>query len=694
MVMGSLLLLILGPMALPAQAQSSTSTGATITVNTDADEDNTDGDCSLREAIHAANNNAARDACPAGSNSGEDVIGFDVGSSSSNPIWLGSQLPNISDAAGLVINGPRHLIGGPRLVRAFRVNPGAKLALRNLLISRFNAGNGGAIYNERGTLEVTDSTFADNRAWDFDGRQGAYGGGIHNQGTLKVANSTFTRNEAEEGGGGIYNDRGDGSRVPPGTLEVTNSTFTRNLAGGQETYEGGGGILNWGPLTVTNSTFADNWVEGYLGGLNIHTPYGADDYYLARSWLRSTILVDAWDDLDNCGGRPLPDGGYNISDDNSCGLDFVDGPGTSMSNTNPLLGGLWDHGGPTNTIALPEGSPAIDAIPEGTNGCGTDIKEDQRGEARPQGPACDIGAFEAPPDQSAPSAPLIVSPAEGSYDDDGSFSVSGSAAEAYITIELFEGPESLGTAKTDSSGQWSKDLTGVSEGSHSYTARATDRAGNSSGPSDPLTVIVDKSAPSAPAITSPANNSRDTDGNITVSGTAEANSTVELFDFTTSQGTATTNASGQWSKSLTGVAEGSHVYIAKARDAAGHTSDPSNTLTVIVKIPPLVNGVTPTNGATNVARNTNVTAIFSEEMDPSTLNDSTIKMKVGKKKVPVAISYDEATKTVTLDPYPDEPLRLLAANKRHKVLITTGVKDKAGNAPAQNYVWTFTTGPT
>ena len=83
--------------ALPAQSVPS---GTTITVNTSTDEDNTDGDCSLREAIKAANTNLAVDACPAGSGSGEDEIGFNTGSATAT-ITLGSTLPNVTDGAGL-----------------------------------------------------------------------------------------------------------------------------------------------------------------------------------------------------------------------------------------------------------------------------------------------------------------------------------------------------------------------------------------------------------------------------------------------------------------------------------------------------------------------------------------------------------------------------------------------------------------
>ena len=96
-----------------------------------------------------------------------------------------------------------------------------------------------------------------------------------------------------------------------------------------------------------------------------------------------------------------------------------------------------------------------------------------------------------PGDSQAPSAPSITSPQNNTYDKDGSFSVSGNA-EASSTVELFEGTTSRGTTTADSSsGAWSIDLSGLSDGSHTYKARATDAAGNSSSASNSVTVTVD-----------------------------------------------------------------------------------------------------------------------------------------------------------------------------------------------------------
>jgi probable HAF family extracellular repeat protein len=104
-----------------------------------------------------------------------------------------------------------------------------------------------------------------------------------------------------------------------------------------------------------------------------------------------------------------------------------------------------------------------------------------------------------PDDTEAPSPPTITSPQNNTYDTDGSFSVSGSA-EAASTVELFESTTSKGTTTADSSGAWSIALSGVSEGSHTYAARATDAAGNTSSASNSVTVTVDTVAPKVDSV--------------------------------------------------------------------------------------------------------------------------------------------------------------------------------------------------
>jgi len=293
-------------------------------------------------------------------------------------------------------------------------------------------------------------------------------------------------------------------------------------------------------------------------------------------------------------------------------------------------------------------------------------------------------------DTLVPDAPAITSPQENGFVG-ASFTLSGTA-EPNATVEVFEGTTSKGTTQTNASGVWSKALSGVSEGAHIYTAKATDAAGNTSSASNARTVKVDTQAPSAPAITSPADNSYDNDGNFTLSGTAEANSTVTIFEGTTSKGTTQTDAQGNWSKALIGVAEGSHTYTAKATDAGGNTSSASNARTLTIDTtPPTVNNVSPANTATGVAPSTNVTATFSDAggMDSSSIFEQTFTLKEqgSSSQLGASVSYEPTTKTATLNPSTD-----LTPNTAYTATLTTGVKDAAGNAMVQEKTWSFTTG--
>jgi predicted outer membrane repeat protein len=325
-------------------------------------------DCSLRGAINAADTSSGV----------ADTINFDLGSSAT--ITLASQLPDITDSAGLTIDGGSAdiTISGNDMVRVFQVNIGAKLALENLTVADGKAvspsPNGAGLAITTGsTVTVTDSTFSGNTV-EGTGGQASRGGGIISQGTLTVTNSTFSGNNSSTGSGG-------GIEISPNSVAtVTNSTFSGNSA-----VQGGGIFADGDTLTVTNTTFSGNSAsQGFGAGIEM---------LRSSATLRNTIVADSTQG-NNCFGLII-DGGYNLDDGTTCG--FTDA--TSQSNANPLLGPLQDNGGPTQTHALGTGSPAIDAIPDTngstTPGCGdAGITTDQRGVARPQGPACDIGAYE------------------------------------------------------------------------------------------------------------------------------------------------------------------------------------------------------------------------------------------------------------------------------------------------------------
>jgi hypothetical protein len=158
-------------------------------------------------------------------------------------------------------------------------------------------------------------------------------------GAKLTLNNLTVANGSAAGGAGILNQ---------GTLTVTNSTLSGNSANGAGGYNGGG-IVSFGPSTTFQNTIVAN------------SPSGGDCY------------------------GTINEGGHNLDSDGSCGFDTAN---NSLSGVDPMLGDLADNGGPTKTHALLEGSPAID------KGDPFGATTDQRGVARPQGAASDIGAFE------------------------------------------------------------------------------------------------------------------------------------------------------------------------------------------------------------------------------------------------------------------------------------------------------------
>ena len=268
-------------------------------------------------------------------------------------------------------------------------NDGGTLTLTRSTVSGNDAGDGGGLFNEGGTLILTASTIGHNSVYAYDG------GGLYNTGTLTLTASTVRGNTAPGSGGGLYNDpygtltlthstvRGNsGSYLGGGLWNVGTLTLTHSTVSGNTARSSGGGLWNEGRLTLTHSTVSNN--RASVGG-GLYNAYGT--LTLTNSLIASQ---SAGGDCRNDG--TIHSHGYNLDSDGSCQLTAP----TDMPGTDPRLGPLQDNGGPTFTQALLPASPALDAIPSGTNGCGTTLYNDQRWQARPEaaGGACDIGAYE------------------------------------------------------------------------------------------------------------------------------------------------------------------------------------------------------------------------------------------------------------------------------------------------------------
>jgi hypothetical protein len=197
-------------------------------------------------------------------------------------------------------------------------------------------------------------------------------------GSNQIVNSTFTLNRSIGGLGGVgWHFYGEGEPIGAGP--------SGNGAGGA--------LLNLGGLTLVNSTVWDNTAQGAWTTNVVILPglpgLGLGDALVNSNQLNLVNTILGGPSSSNCVGQ-ITDLGYNLCSDDTAGLSA---PG-SLNHTDPKLDPLADNGGPTPTLALLWGSPAIDA--------GSDVDcplVDQRGRARPALAHCDIGAFEFVPEQ-------------------------------------------------------------------------------------------------------------------------------------------------------------------------------------------------------------------------------------------------------------------------------------------------------
>ena len=145
-----------------------------------------------------------------------------------------------------------------------------------------------------------------------------------------------------------------------------------------------------------------------------------------------------------------------------------------------------------------------------------------------------------------------------------------------------------GSATANGSGAWSYTTAALANGAHSLTATATDAAGNTSAASAALSVTIDTTAPVAPSIASFSTDSGTVgdhitnDNTLTLTGTAEANSTVKVYDGATLLGSAPPTAAGPGATPPRALTNGAHSLTATATDAAGNTSAASAALTVTI----------------------------------------------------------------------------------------------------------------
>lgn len=337
------------------------------------------GPGSLRAAVLAAN----------ASGTSSDTIVFTA--NVRGKIFSGSEMLAAKFPSGtLIIEGPGAdvlSIEGNFASRVFRVQNG-HLKISGLRISRGNGGTGfafggivggGGIFVVSGTsLTIESCAITENQGGGIETVSdsiltinnsliaGNSGGGIDGAGGLSISNSTVSDN---------YDADNAGIRWLNGAVTLRNVTVSGNRG-----IDSGGININGATTVILNSTIAGNFgangVAAHTGGLRI------EDGTVS---LKNTIVADNNGFTRDVNGTVVSQGN-NLIRNTTGASGFI---ASDLLNVNPQLGGFANNGGATYTISLLSTSPAINA----GNNAGAPAT-DQRGIARPQGSAADIGAYE------------------------------------------------------------------------------------------------------------------------------------------------------------------------------------------------------------------------------------------------------------------------------------------------------------
>jgi CSLREA domain-containing protein len=341
----------------------------TVTKTADTADGACSADCSLREAILAAD-----------AQNGPDVIVLGPGiytltrGGSGEDLGATGDLDLRDDVSIVGASAVSTVVDAGHLDRVFDVLAGVHAEIQGLTIRNgLVAGPGGGVRNA-GSLTLSRSLVSGNAATTAAG----FGGGIWSSGggsELAVAASAVVSNSAIGSGGGL---------AVGAAAQVSNTTVAGNNAG-----DFGGGIYvyaNTDGLFTELTVTADG--SGQKGG-GIFAE-GSPFIGVNHPELRDTILAaNTAPSQRDCSGA-VRSGGYNLLGDGFDCIDFTaahhDRVGTTAAPLNPQLGPLSLNGGPTPTYALLAGSPARGA----GNNCG---ETDQRGQTRPAG-GCDVGAYQ------------------------------------------------------------------------------------------------------------------------------------------------------------------------------------------------------------------------------------------------------------------------------------------------------------
>lgn len=400
--------LLLVGLALPAAAGAGAEDVQTvINVNTTTDENNNDGDCSLREAVIAANTDAVRDGCPAGN--GTDTIhlsagtyGFTLAGSGENGALTGD-LDLLDDVVLDGSGAANTTIDANGLDRVLEIR-GVAVEISDLTLQEGDSGSLGAggilvytggsltMFNGRITATATgDALYASQEAGPIRLLQSRIDNNLDGGLTLYNVDSTNVIQDSIIRENRTINNRSGGGILSTAPLIIINTTIS-----GNDSDFHGGGVYTSGPLNLHNVTIANN--AAIMEGGGIYLASGA--VLTATNTIIGNNAAGADDDCHT--DDVIDDFTFNLLEDITGCAPFSGSVTGSVFGLDPELEPLANYGGPTQTHALRSNSPAIDA--GGPLQCrdeaGDLLTVDQRGYARPidgDGDSfaiCDMGAYE------------------------------------------------------------------------------------------------------------------------------------------------------------------------------------------------------------------------------------------------------------------------------------------------------------
>jgi hypothetical protein len=301
-----------------------------------------------------------------------------------------------------------NLAVGPALDQSGAIVLRGHASITASTIGQGAAGFGGGVFADNGeTVAITASTFAGNVAKGG----GSDGGGLLNAcGAVTLTNDTFDANQAPQGFGGAVDDVCSSDLVPaaraalatprapttiraprvtvpappataPRTAMLTSVAPTPTPAPTPSPVPAAKPSTSLDFVTIADSVGAS--AQNFAAGAGLVSAGDASNVTVHDS----IIANGANNAAHNCATfeSKIVSLGNNLEDRNDCGFNQAG----DLVSRDPKLGALAANGGPTQTMALTAGTPAVDAA-----GATCDAATDQRGVTRPQGPGCDIGAFE------------------------------------------------------------------------------------------------------------------------------------------------------------------------------------------------------------------------------------------------------------------------------------------------------------